>query len=447
MSGHRRSFAKTVFGASVVALVAGLALTWLGRDVWLNGGSWSRSAWLVHGACTLAIGGILGFVALVIAGGLIALHRDTSQATGHPYAYQAPREWVPGVLVQMARRAARSIVSRLDRTPGRLRLRPGELVEIKSLEDIIATLDVQGTLQSLPFMPEMAAFCGRQARVLRRVDKINDYVWRTGLRRVRDTVLLEQLRCSGIHHGGCQASCHLLWKEAWLTRPSGEVRPSQGGPGRKAAGIPAVPAHLSADELVQLARRTEEDGSTRYVCQMTQVAEGTTPLHWGDPRHYLRDLLTGNVRLAPFFTGVSIALFNWVQRQRQGAVSPARMEIRERTSPHEALALQPGDRVRVKAMPDIERTLNHDSRNRGLWFDRDLIRFCGGEYRVHARVNRIINERTGKLVTLSIPNIILEGVTATGEYLAFCPQNDAIFWREIWLQRVEQQGDSARPEA
>jgi hypothetical protein len=32
--------------------------------------------------------------------------------------------------------------------------------------------------------------------------------------------------------------------------------------------------------------------------------------------------------------------------------------------------------------------------------------------------------------------IVLEGVSATGEYLGLCPQNELIFWHEIWLERV-----------
>jgi hypothetical protein len=40
------------------------------------------------------------------------------------------------------------------------------------------------------------------------------------------------------------------------------------------------------------------------------------------------------------------------------------------------------------------------------------------------------------MIQLGNPCIVLDGVSSTGEYLAFCPQNDLIFWREIWLERV-----------
>ena len=38
------------------------------------------------------------------------------------------------------------------------------------------------------------------------------------------------------------------------------------------------------------------------------------------------------------------------------------------------------------------------------------------------------------------PCIILDGVTCSGNYLAgrvFSPKHEYIYWREIWLERVE----------
>ena len=42
-----------------------------------------------------------------------------------------------------------------------LNLRIGEIVEVRSPEEILATLDENGELDGLPFMPEMLAWCGR----------------------------------------------------------------------------------------------------------------------------------------------------------------------------------------------------------------------------------------------------------------------------------------------
>ena len=84
-----------------------------------------------------------------------------------------------------------------------------------------ATLDEKGTLGKLPFMPEMREFCGRQFRVSRRAFKtcVDD----TEMRQLDDTVFLEDVRCDGEAHGGCDKACLIFWKEAWL-RPVGARR-------------------------------------------------------------------------------------------------------------------------------------------------------------------------------------------------------------------------------
>ena len=41
----------------------------------------------------------------------------------------------------------------------------GDLVEVRSADEIIATLDERGELENLPFMPEMLKFCGQRLTV------------------------------------------------------------------------------------------------------------------------------------------------------------------------------------------------------------------------------------------------------------------------------------------
>jgi hypothetical protein len=297
---------------------------------------------------------------------------------------------------------------------------------VKTLDEIVATLDERGALEGIPFMPEMVRSCGQRLRVLRRVEKIYDWVWHTGLRRLRDTVVLEGLRCDGGGHGGCQAMCLVLWKEAWLRRSP---------PGEAATPPAGSRPRLQAADLDRLSQRMEQ-GAPRFICQLTELKAATAPLAWADPRHYLRDLVWGNVRLRPFLVGVALRVFNWVQWKRGGVKFPLRAPARLKPTPHEVTGLAPGELVRIKSKHEIERTLDARSRNRGLSFDGELHRFCGGTYRVLKRVERIVAEQTGHLMTMPNPCIALEGVTSTGEYLAFGPQSEVIFWREIWLERV-----------
>jgi len=48
------------------------------------------------------------------------------------------------------------------------RLYRGDLVEVKAPDEILQTLDAHGAVDHLPFMPEMAQFCGQRFRVSRR---------------------------------------------------------------------------------------------------------------------------------------------------------------------------------------------------------------------------------------------------------------------------------------
>jgi hypothetical protein len=228
----------------------------------------------------------------------------------------------------------------------------------------------------------------------------------------------------------------LRWNEAWLKRPAATRASHAQGT------TDAERNDEQLAELARLARRTGEDGAERWVCQVTELGKGTTPLHPADPRHYLGDLWRGNVGLRPLLEGVSIATFNWVQRKRKGVAFPVIVPAAPPKTPDVKLGIAEGERVRVRSKAEIEQTLNARFRNRGLWFDQEMLRFCGGEYRVASRVSRLIEERSGAMIELSTPCIILEGVTASAEYQGFGAQNEAIFWREAWLTRAPRDGDT-----
>ncbi len=103
----------------------------------------------------------------------------------------------------------------------------------------------------------------------------------------------------------------------------------------------------------------------------------------------------------------------------------------------ETLHLQPGELVRVKSEAEIRRTLDGDERHRGLLWMPDMARFCGGEFRVYKRVDRIMLESTGAIRKLK-DTVLLEGVMC--ENLYDCDRSCFHFWREAWLQRAPQAG-------
>ena len=105
--------------------------------------------------------------------------------------------------------------------------------------------------------------------------------------------------------------------------------------------------------------------------------------------------------------------------------------------PDPALFAASSDRLTVLPLEEIARTLNSQGKNKGLWFDVEMVKHCGQEYRVSARVQKIIDDATGQVRFMKTPCIMLETVDSTGEGLHFNPQHDPIFWRESWLRRTE----------
>ena len=98
-----------------------------------------------------------------------------------------------------------------------LGLEPGELVEVKSEREILATLDADGKNRGLLWMRGMRSHCGKRYRVFKRVETI--MLESNGkLRRMRNTVLLEGVMCDGSEFFGCDRSCFMFWREAWLRR-------------------------------------------------------------------------------------------------------------------------------------------------------------------------------------------------------------------------------------
>ena len=134
------------------------------------------------------------------------------------------------------------MLTRPSSEPTVLNLRVGELVEVRSELEILATLDENGELENLPFMPEMLQFCGQQFRVGKLALKLCDTINWTGMYRMQHAVHLQGVRCDGQAHGGCQAGCLVYWKEAWLKRvEADEPEPGADGaePGGAHGGSPA----------------------------------------------------------------------------------------------------------------------------------------------------------------------------------------------------------------
>jgi hypothetical protein len=331
-----------------------------------------------------------------------------------------------------------------DQTP--LTLKVGDVVEVRSEAEIVATLDESGAYESLPFMPEMLRYCGQRLTVYKVAHKVCDTQTGTGMRRMDNAVHLTGARCDGGAHDGCQAACLIYWKTAWLRK----VQP--GDTDGSAAPTPAPERLLPL--LTINSHRVEGDGTKIYRCQATELlraAPERLPLR--DVGQFIHDIRTGNAGVGWTVRTILVALYNRAQGAGKRFLPP-RMRWRggrhwgfvrgtATKTPAVRTDLQPGDVVRVRSKDEIASTLNSDLLNRGMGFDGEMGRFCGHMGRVERRVGRIIDERTGRMLEMRNPCIVLENVVCEGAYNLNCPRSITPYWREVWLEKV----DEARPQS
>ena len=346
--------------------------------------------------------------------------------------------------------------------------RAGEWVEVRTKEEILRTLDKSGRLDGLPFMPQMFKYCGQRFMVQSRAYKTCDTV--SGNYRGRqlpDAVHLD-IRCDGHAHGGCQANCLIFWKSAWL-KPLEEPATTHAAFGKYEAAAEGTrhDERCTDQDVWRATTYQDAGGETRYSCQATELLHYTAALKWWDVRQYAEAYTSGNRKLPEvgrglfylFYYYATLAfsdrwggparwLYNKVQARTDGIPFPrqkGKIPVGQPT-PRQDLNLQPGDLVRVKPYDQILATLDTRLSNRGLWFDAELVPFCGKIFRVSARVDRFVDEKTGRMRFMKTPAVILHGVTCKALYSGqrmFCPRSINLWWREIWLERAPADASSA----
>ena len=215
-----------------------------------------------------------------------------------------------------------------------------------------------------------------------------------------------------------------------------------------ASGMSPDGAHPTLPMLFHLTQRPTAGSPDveRYFCQATELPAASRPLPWWDPTQYVRDVRSGNVSV----TGALAGLCRWAFVKFQAKILRGGgipfVHGRLARTPVEVLDLHPGERVRVKSKNQIEQTLDRGNRNRGLSFDSEFLPYCGREFVVRSRVERIIDELTGRMIQLDSDCLILEDVVCGAQYHRFCPRQIYPYWREIWLTRISPTADAAKDE-
>ena len=294
----------------------------------------------------------------------------------------------------------------------------GEVVFVRTAGEIFETLDKDGCLEGLPFMPEMLAFCGRKFRVDRVANKTCVNAESVFIGSLSNCfVLAIPQRCDGSAHGGCQMGCKFLWRKEWLRDESGSE-----------SFADDAENDLFRDRLQGLVYKTEN----RYRCQATELVNIATPTSAFQLGQYIKDVSSGVEvkQVVRFVADLAI-------RKATGASDHLSGPIVGRT-PTVSLGIEVSEKVRVKSIEEIRETLDAKGCNRGLWFDKaEMGPFCGKELVVSRVLSRLIDEKTGELRQLKNPCIVLSETECSGVFRRFCARGMLHFWREIWLQRIE----------
>jgi hypothetical protein len=337
-----------------------------------------------------------------------------------------------------------------------VKFRANNWIEVRTKEEILATLDKDGRLEGLPFMPQMFNYCGQRFQVYKRAHKTCDTVSGNCAGRLLPNGIHLDLRCDGKAYGGCQAACLIFWKEAWLKPIEQASTDSEHKSLENASSQCAEADVLRATQ----ARERSSGDNIRYICQATELLNFTQPLRWWDARQYVEDVTSGNVSpktMASVFSYFACYYGTLANRRTLGRPARWLHEILRslwggaplprtrgklppgKNAPVRDLKLRPGDLVRVRPFSEILQTIDAANTNRGLYFDAEMVPSCGRTYRVLTRIENFVDEKTGFMRRLKTPAVILDGVYCQSKYSdhrVFCPRSIYSWWREIWLERV-----------
>jgi hypothetical protein len=90
--------------------------------------------------------------------------------------------------------------------------------------------------------------------------------------------------------------------------------------------------------------------------------------------------------------------------------------------------------VRVKSEKEILASLDECKQNKGLVWMPIMSQYCDKKLRVYKRVDKIVLESTGEIRKLK-NTVLLEDSICEGIY--GCDRSCFHFWREAWLERIE----------
>lgn len=289
----------------------------------------------------------------------------------------------------------------------------GDTVEVCSKSEIAATLDTDGMLDGLPFMPEMTKYCGARFEISMPVKKA--LVEGTGYRVFDDVVLLEGTFCDGREHDGCGRMCNILWKTSWL----------------KAID------RMTAEDLNTTKCINSSSSNIRYSesCQSANLKNATAHIPFSLEefvrKHIYKEKFRKHWVLKKAGSFVLFLVLKFKRLFRGGQTITGSLA----RTPNDVLSLKKGETVIVKTKTEILATLDKDGKNRGLGFTPEMLKYCGNRLSVLSPVTNIVDEESGERRQIS-NTVVLKNARCDGRYHAKCPRGCYLLWREMWLKRA-----------
>ena len=102
--------------------------------------------------------------------------------------------------------------------------------------------------------------------------------------------------------------------------------------------------------------------------------------------------------------------------------------------------------MQIRSKDEIRTTLNSKGMLRGLSFDKEMVPYCGRTARVKAKLERFIDEKTGRMVEIRSDAYILDGVVCQSyrsDKRWFCTRAIYPWWREAWLEPADRTAEEA----
>lgn len=186
-------------------------------------------------------------------------------------------------------------------------------------------------------------------------------------------------------------------------------------------------------------------------CQAQDQENFSSPRNWpwlwgpgGAVRRFLPVGFLDTCLLCLRTEGWSVALTRGYRLATRSLGVDTRQEQPALVIPH-TLGLQPGDWVEVRAISEIQSTLDENGRLGGLAFTSEMRAYCGRRFRVFERLELLYNEYTRQQRKVK-NTVLLADVYCHGVGFG-CHRRCFHFWREAWLKRANDRERDDAPAA